>query len=69
MKILTIKRLPQTQEEMDLLKDMFGDGLIYNLFDEGSKEPLGLREATDLEIKFLSELKTILENQNSNYGL
>ena len=70
MTIVTLKRLPQSQEEINLLTELFGEGLIFNLFDENGKEPVGFREATDLELKFLSELKERLEqNQNSKYDI
>lgn len=65
MNILTVKRLPQTEEEMNLIKEFFGE-VVYNLYDESANEPLGFRAATNLEIKFLSELKEILEKQQSD---
>lgn len=64
MEILTIKRLPQTEEELTLLKELFGESIIINLYDEEGNEPIGFRKATDLEVKFLNELKEVLERRN-----
>ena len=65
MKILTVKRLPTNEVELGLLKEMFDENIIINLQDEGGVEPLGLREATQLEIKFLDEMKKILESNEN----
>lgn len=63
MKILTVKRLPTSEQEMDIVKEFFEEGeeVIFNIYD--GSEPLGLRSATALEKKFISELKTIMEKQ------
>lgn len=66
MKILTVKRLPTSEEEMNIVKEFFDDGeeIVFNIFNDVEGEPMGLRSATGLEVKFLEQLKTIMEKQN-----
>ena len=66
MKILTVKRLPENEIELNILKEMFGQDIVVNLQDELSIEPLGLRNATQLEIKFLEEMKKLMEQNGQN---
>jgi len=64
MKILTVKRLPTNEDELNLLKELFGDDITINIQDEEGVEPLGLRSATKLEIRFLDEMRRLLENRS-----
>ena len=66
MNILTVKRLPENEIELNTLKEMFGEDIVVNLQDELSIEPLGLRSATQLEIKFLEEMKKLMEQNDQN---
>lgn len=66
MNILTVKRLPENEIELNILKEMFGQDIVVNLQDEGLIEPLGLRSATQLEIKFLEEMKKLMEQNVEN---
>jgi predicted HTH domain antitoxin len=62
MNILTVKRLPETEQEMDIIKEFFGE-VVFNLYDENGYEPIGFRSATSLEVKFINELQEIMMKQ------
>lgn len=62
MNILTVKRLPTTEQEMDIIKEFFGE-VVFNLYDETGSEPIGLRAATSLEVKFINDLQEIMMKQ------